>query len=110
MAAKKHHGSAIVNFLGPSAKLSVANLPTLWDVLKQCQLLRKRHVGPANTYSVSTMAADVVPLILAVRKRANAKLIQLPICVNDDTIQKRIVRKWGHLTNIAGKTPKSRKD
>ena len=106
MAAKKHHCSVVVNFLGPSAKLLTANLPTLQDILKQCQLLRERSVSSRNVYNVSDMASDVLPLILNVWNRANAKLVQCPIRLSDDVLKEKIKRKWTTLTNIAGKNAK----
>ena len=45
----------------------------------------ERHVGPANTFNVSTMAADVVPLILA--KAPGRQRAQLPIQINDEAIK-----------------------
>ena len=106
MAAKKHHKSVVVNFIGPSAELPTADLLTIWDVLKQCQLLRERTVGPNNFYPVNDMVSDVLPLILNVWKRANAKLVQHPICLSDDVLCQRIKRKGTTLTNIAGKSAK----
>ena len=49
------------------------------------------------------MAAEVVPLILDVWRRANAKLVEIPIRTADKAIQARIVRKWKTLQNIAAK-------
>ena len=103
MASKKHHASTVVNYLGPSAELPLADLPTLRDVLKQCQLLRERHLG---NYEVATMASDVLPLIIAVWHRANAKLVDPPIRTTDKALKKRIVDKWTILTKIAGKSGK----
>ena len=103
MAAKKHHASNIVQFLGPSAELPPADLPTLRDVLKQCQLLRERHVGTTNNYELSDMASDTLPLLKAVWNRANAKLIQPQVCVCDKALKDRIKAKWTLLSKIAGK-------
>ena len=91
MATKKHHGNAIVKYLGPSAELPIADLPTLRDVFKQCQLLRERHVGPTSSYKLETMAADVVPLILNIWRRANAKLVEIPIRNTEFALEIRIV-------------------
>ena len=94
MAAKKHHCSVVVNFLGPSAKLLTADLPTLRDILKQCQLLLECRVGPRNIYNVSDMASDVLPLILSVWNRANAKLVQRPIRLSDEVLIEKIKQKY----------------
>ena len=106
MAAKKHHGCAVVNFLGPFAELPIAKLPTFRDILKQCQLLRERYVGSRNIYYVNDMASDVLPLILDVWNRANAKLVQCPIRLSNEALVENIKRKWTTLTNIAGKKTK----
>ena len=106
MASKKHHASTIVKFLGPSADLPPADLPTLRDVLKQCQLLRERHVGPSYNYELSDMASDVLPLIIAIWNRANAKLSQPPVRVSDQALKDRIKAKWTILSKIAGKNGK----
>ena len=52
------------------------------------------------------MAADVLPLFLDVWKRANAKLVALPIQISDDSVIRKVERKWRTLTNIAGKRGK----
>ena len=52
------------------------------------------------------MAADVLPLILDVWKRANAKLVALPNRISDDSLICKVERKWQILTNIAGKRGK----
>ena len=106
MAAKKHHGSTIVNFLYPSAELPTADFPTLQGILKQCQLLRERSVGSRNIYNVNNMVSDVLPLILNVWNRANTKLVQRPICLSDEVLIEKIKRKWTTLTNIVGKNAK----
>ena len=93
MASKKSHCSAIVQYLGPSAPLPVSDLPTLRDVLKHCQLHRERFVGPMTNYPVSTMVADVLPLILQVWTRANAKLVDIPVRVTDFSIMEKIKRQ-----------------
>ena len=110
--ASKHHASSIVKYLGPSAELPVADLPTLRDVLKQCQLLRERRVGPNSKYELPNMASNVLPLILSVWNRANANLVKLPIRVTDKSLTNRIQAKWTLLSKIAAKkgkvTPKER--
>ena len=74
MAAKKHHRSAIVAYLSSSADLAYANLPTLRNVLCQCQLLRERYIGAkVCNYSVTKMALDVFPLFLGIYERAHAE-------------------------------------
>ena len=103
MAAKNHHASTIVNYLGPSAELPLADLPTLRDVLKQGQLLRERHLGPNSKYEVSDMASDLLPLIIAVWNRANAKLVDPAIRVSDKKLKDKIQKKWTTLTKIAAK-------
>ena len=85
----RHHTSGIVNHLGPSAELPVADLPTLQNVLKQCQLLREPH-SFLKTYGSFAMAADVLPLFLDVWKRANAKLVALPIRISDDSLIRKV--------------------
>ena len=85
--------------------MPVADLPTLRDVLKQCQLLLERH-SSLNAYGSLAMAADVLPLFLDVWKRANAKLVALPIQISDDSLIRKVERKWRTLTNIAGKRGK----
>ena len=107
MAAKKHHGSAIVTYLGSSADLPLADLPTLRDVLRQCQLLRERYVGDnVCNYSVTKMASNVLPLILGFYERAHADFIKIPIRFFDDSIINRIHRQWATLSNIANKRVK----
>ena len=103
MASKKRHTSTIDKYLGPSAPLPLADLPTLRDILKQCQLLRERQIGPTEKYSVTDMASDVLPLIFTVWNRANAKLIELPIRVSDRALTLRIESKWTTLSKIARK-------
>ena len=93
MVATRHHTSGIVNHLGPSAELPVADLPTLQNVLKQCQLLREPH-SFLKTYGSFAMAADVLPLFLEVWKRANAKLVALPIRISDDSLIGKVERQW----------------
>ena len=83
--------------------------PLLQDDLKYCKLLWERYVGPIQEYSVATMAADVLPHILKIWHRADAKLIELPIRIDDDKIARRISCKWQLLMNIAGKKKDSMK-
>ena len=106
MASKKHHSSPVVKYLGASAELPTADLPTLRDVLKKCQLLRERFAGPANMYEVSAMVADVLPLVLDIWKRANVKLVELPVRHNDFALAERIKRNWKTLNDIANKRVK----
>ena len=107
MAAKKHHGSAIVTYLGPSSPLPLADLPTLRDILKQCQLLREQYTGEnIRNYSVAQMSSDVLPLILGVYERAHADFVQIPIRFSDGVIMERIQRRWTTLSNIANKRVK----
>ena len=107
MATKKHHGSAIVAYLGPSSDLPLADLPTLRDVLKQCQLLREQFIGEnIRNYSIGQMSSDVLPLILRVYERAHADFVQIPIRFSDAVIMERIQRQWTTLSNIADKRVK----
>ena len=101
MAAKKHHKSPIVTYLGPSAELPQADLPTVRNMLQQCQLLRERQADAIKTYEVADMASDVLPLILEVWHRANAKFIEIPIRVCDKTLIRRITSKWNTLFKLA---------
>ena len=109
MAAKKHHGSTIVTFLCPSAELPTAELPTLQDILKQCQLLPERFKQHLQIDS----AQQVLPLYLIFWNRTNAKLVQLPIRQTDKVLVQLIVdkieREWTTLLNIAIKNGKVQK-
>ena len=73
MAAKKHHKSPIVTYLGPSAELPQADLPTVRDMLQQCQLLRERQM-----FCLSSLKSGIA-----------TKLI------------KRITSKWNTLFKLA---------
>ena len=52
------------------------------------------------------MASKVIPLLLNVWKRANAKFVEIPIRLNDFALERRIVSKWTILQKIAGKNGK----
>ena len=105
-SSKQRHKSGITAYLGPSAPLPLTDLPTLRNVLKQCQLLREGNVKARRNYKIPEMALEVTTLILGVWHRANAKLAKTPICIQEQSIAKRIEAKWELLTKIACKKGK----
>ena len=107
MASKKHHNNSLIeNFIGPSAELPQADLPTLRDVLCQCLLLRERQIASNADYDLLTMASDVLPLILNIWRRANAKFVEVPIRVGTDRLTQKIKTKWETMVKIASRKGK----
>ena len=101
MASKRHDNTRIVKFIGPSADLPKADLPTLRDILRQCLLLRERQSASNVNYEVITMASDILPLLLVTWHRANAKFVEIPIRTCDDTLIQRIKEKWETMVKLA---------
>ena len=54
--SKPRQKSAIIAYLGPPSSLPVSDLPTLRDVLKQCQLLRELNPNSDRNFTVHDMA------------------------------------------------------
>ena len=101
--SKQRHNSGITSYLGPSAPLPVSDLPTLRDVLKQCQLLREQNPKSEKDFTIWEMSEQALALILPIWTRANVKLVQEPIRLNDNQIARRIKTNWEVLAKLAGK-------
>ena len=105
-SSKHRHKSKIIAYLGPSAPLPVADLPTPRDVLKQCLLIREGNVKAQRNLTNPEMAAEATPLVLAVWNRANAKLAKLPVSIAERSISKRIETKWDIMMKLVSKKGK----
>lgn len=90
-------------FLGPSAELPLSDLPTLRNILQQGMLLRERYPGPVKLYSFKKMAEELVPLVQAVRRRANSRLLIRPVTLSDQRITAKICEALNVCRGIVGK-------